>query len=77
MQLKFSAGEFMRMWKLSVLVGAVFSVTGCFQNLSSTTRDTDTGAISSRPSNGEGAPHGLLWTHGEEVNRAWLAFLTK
>ncbi|MGH3704300.1 MAG: alpha/beta fold hydrolase, partial [Agromyces sp.] len=25
----------------------------------------------------EGAPHGLLWTHGEEVNRALLAFLAK
>jgi non-heme chloroperoxidase len=25
----------------------------------------------------EGAPHGLLWTHGEEVNEALLAFLAK
>ena len=23
----------------------------------------------------EGAPHGLLWTHGAEVNEALLAFL--
>jgi non-heme chloroperoxidase len=25
----------------------------------------------------EGAPHGLLWTHGDEVNEALLAFLAK
>jgi peroxiredoxin len=25
----------------------------------------------------EGAPHGLLWTHGAEVNEALLAFLSK
>ncbi|MEU6982224.1 alpha/beta hydrolase [Streptomyces sp. NPDC046324] len=25
----------------------------------------------------EGAPHGLLWTHAEEVNKALLAFLAK
>jgi peroxiredoxin len=25
----------------------------------------------------EGAPHGLLWTHAEEVNQALLAFLSK
>ncbi|MGI5404610.1 alpha/beta fold hydrolase [Streptomyces sp. CA-135486] len=25
----------------------------------------------------EGAPHGLLWTHGEEVNQALLTFLAK
>jgi non-heme chloroperoxidase len=25
----------------------------------------------------DGAPHGLLWTHGEEVNEALLAFLAK
>jgi non-heme chloroperoxidase len=25
----------------------------------------------------EGAPHGLLWTHADEVNQALLAFLTK
>lgn len=25
----------------------------------------------------DGAPHGLLWTHAEEVNEALLAFLTK
>jgi pimeloyl-ACP methyl ester carboxylesterase len=25
----------------------------------------------------DGAPHGLLWTHGEEVNAALLAFLAK
>ncbi|GAA2776399.1 hypothetical protein GCM10019017_21650 [Streptomyces showdoensis] len=25
----------------------------------------------------EGAPHGLLWTHAEEVNTALLAFLAK
>lgn len=25
----------------------------------------------------EGAPHGLLWTHVEEVNKALLAFLRK
>jgi non-heme chloroperoxidase len=25
----------------------------------------------------EGAPHGLLWTHGEEVNEALLTFLAK
>jgi non-heme chloroperoxidase len=25
----------------------------------------------------EGAPHGLLWTHGDEVNEALLAFVTK
>ncbi len=23
----------------------------------------------------EGAPHGMLWTHGDEVNEALLAFL--
>lgn len=25
----------------------------------------------------EGAPHGLLWTHADEVNKALLAFLEK
>ncbi|MER7540703.1 alpha/beta hydrolase, partial [Streptomyces sp. NPDC097704] len=25
----------------------------------------------------EGAPHGLLWTHANEVNEALLKFLTK
>jgi peroxiredoxin len=25
----------------------------------------------------EGGPHGLLWTHAEEVNEALLAFLAK
>ena len=25
----------------------------------------------------EGAPHGMLWTHAEEVNEALLAFLDK
>ncbi|WP_189806970.1 alpha/beta fold hydrolase, partial [Streptomyces tanashiensis] len=25
----------------------------------------------------EGAPHGLLWTHAEEVNTALLTFLAK
>jgi pimeloyl-ACP methyl ester carboxylesterase len=25
----------------------------------------------------EGAPHGLLWTHAEEVNAALLTFLAK
>ena len=25
----------------------------------------------------EGAPHGLLWTHADEVNEALLAFLAK
>ena len=23
----------------------------------------------------EGAPHGMLWTHGEEINKALLDFL--
>jgi hypothetical protein len=25
----------------------------------------------------DGAPHGLLWTHAEQVNEALLAFLAK
>ncbi|MEW2516078.1 alpha/beta hydrolase, partial [Streptomyces sp. NPDC046870] len=25
----------------------------------------------------DGAPHGLLWTHAEEVNNALLTFLAK
>jgi hypothetical protein len=25
----------------------------------------------------EGAPHGLLWTHADEVNEALLAFVAK
>ncbi len=25
----------------------------------------------------EGAPHGLLWTHADEVNQALLTFLAK
>jgi hypothetical protein len=51
MQRKSSAGEFMRMWQLSVLVGAILPLTGCFQNASTATRDADSGTSSS--SNGE------------------------
>lgn len=25
----------------------------------------------------EGAPHGLCWTHGDEVNEAVMSFLSK
>jgi endonuclease G len=41
------------MWKLSVLLGAVLCLTGCSQNASTATRDTNLGTTSSRPANGE------------------------
>jgi endonuclease G len=53
MQRKSNAGEFMRMWKLSVLLSAVLCLTGCSQNASTATRDTNPGTTSSRPANGE------------------------
>lgn len=40
-------------------------------------RASSSSAARRRPCRGRGAPHGLLWTHGEEVNAALLAFLAK